>query len=146
VFGTTLSSAHYLKKFDEMLLIGNYSGFEKYDIKTEQLTHLLSKQSSSYPSKWFKRFEFENNTDRFIPVDGDLLCHNGSKLFFFHEGEKEPEYLESYSRDDSSSSPVIRDIILTKKGLWVLTDDALYLILEIVEHKSGKILSQTMHP
>jgi hypothetical protein len=141
LFGNNIVSSNFLKKFDETLLISSLSYFAKFDIKSEAVTQLLAKQTSSSHAKWFKYLDWNKNPDRFILIDGDLLCHNGSELIFFHEGEKEPEYLQSYLRADSSSSPIIRDIVLTKKGLWVLTDDALYLIPEIAEQKPGNMLS-----
>jgi hypothetical protein len=124
-----------LRILNDQLLVAGLQDVVKIDTSLEKGARLLSMMFPSLQAKWFKRFEYETYPRRFTPVHEDLIGFNYSELIYFRDGEKDPEYLETYLSYGNSMRPTIRDITLTKKGLLVLTDDTLYLMPDIIEKK-----------
>jgi len=123
-----------LRKLSDDLVIGGYWDVVTINTKTEMASLLLSTiERPSAKSKWWKYFPWEKIPGRYIPVKEGLIGLNSSELLYFHDGEKNPEYLEKYLQDGNPLHAAIRDMALTKKGLLVLTDDTLYCFPEIVE-------------
>jgi hypothetical protein len=145
---------HSIHKFNDNLLIEGLNDSIVIDIQTKIATRLLNDNidldpgrhtilSSLKPGESRAKWYIQKLPIRQVLLHHDLIAMHRSQLMYFRDGEKYPEYFE---QSFPEKSPVFRDIVLTEKGLLVLTEDALYLIPEIAEQKPGNMLSQKSQP
>jgi hypothetical protein len=120
------------KSEDRLIFDDNFYNLSILDLNGKKAEKLISNLPSD-GARWPKFFDdWERMPGHYIPLGEDLIAINSAELMYFHSGEKDPEFLESFL-PGSASSRQIRDIALTPKGLFVLTSNALYLIPEIIK-------------
>jgi hypothetical protein len=132
-----------LRRMNKYLLMEGLQGVWALDTETEKVSLLLSTIFPLKTAQWYKYYSYENKPRQFVYINGGLIGSNSSSLIYFREGEKDPRLLEQYLPIKTAHKPAIREIVLTEKGLLVLTDDSLYLIPEFVEQTRSQTLPAT---
>jgi uncharacterized protein (TIGR03435 family) len=135
----SLAESTPLRKMKDSITFLNGLGSVLIETKTETATLLLNGTSPFTASiaKWALPPSLApyllTRQVKAIPVNHGLIVILSWELLYFHDGEKDPEYIEQSLTGSGSQRLTMRDIAMTKKGLLVLTDDSLYLFPDIVE-------------
>ncbi|HOK55866.1 MAG TPA: hypothetical protein PKV21_01360 [bacterium] len=121
-----------LSVFPKMIVQKDNSLSEKYwicdifdfDIKNRNLKRYIIKSPSEEESLWNEK----KQPFTIIPLENKYLVVSKQNMIIF---EQESGNVEVIWQNKTDKTKYINDIILTEKGLFVLTSDTLYLIPEI---------------
>jgi len=128
-------------EIDGKLIIGGWDDVAELDIKKKKVTFLLMSSGSYHVlKKWKETYSLVGDPlwvrpEPIGPLINILLSENGiifigdenkRKLYYFRKGEAEGEDISKKEK-----LPPIRDALITKKGLFILTSESLYLLPEI---------------
>jgi hypothetical protein len=153
---TMLSGADKMRKLNDYLVIDGHFSPVMLGTKTETAERIFGCDPPFIPApnivpnptpKWSSCHTGKSyGPMQLVQINQDIVGMSRMELAYFHEGERDPEFIELSLLEGNSQRITFRDILLTEKGLLLLTDDVLYLIPKIAEQKPGKMLSEKIQP
>lgn len=123
----SIDTARGLRRCGDSLLIWRGRALYQYDLKTKQGTVLIHRHLQA---KW--RFPREFDSWHHVLTQRGLVTTVFRQLAEFRHGMEGPRVIpnESFPRIQSDRLD-LRDLVVSKRGMYVLTSSALYLIPEI---------------